>query len=261
VINVDDDFGRELAARIDPSQTQLVRYGLEQGDVRPLSLQATLDGLVLHVTTPWGEVDIKTALLGRFNASNLLACLSTLLVNGVALKDAAKVLARIHPARGRMQRIGGGREPLVVVDYAHTPDALEKALETLAEIRPAGSRLFCVFGCGGDRDKGKRPMMGQIAERIADVAVVTSDNPRTEDPQQIIRDIVAGMQQPGRIEPDRSAAIHWAVGAAKIGDIILIAGKGHEEYQDIAGVKQPFSDFRVAEAALTAWGDTHADAE
>jgi UDP-N-acetylmuramoyl-L-alanyl-D-glutamate--2,6-diaminopimelate ligase len=261
VVNVDDAFGRELASRIDPQETQLVRYGLEQGDVRPLSLQATLDGLSMRITTPWGEVDVKTALLGRFNASNLLACLSTLLVNGVPLADAAAVLGRIQPARGRMQRVGNGHEPLVVVDYAHTPDALEKALETLAEIRPADSRLYCVFGCGGDRDKGKRPMMGAIAERLADVAVVTSDNPRTEDPTSIINDIVAGMKAPGRVEPDRAGAIHWAVSQAKVGDIVLIAGKGHEEYQDIAGVKHPFSDFRVAEAALTAWGDAHADAE
>jgi UDP-N-acetylmuramoyl-L-alanyl-D-glutamate--2,6-diaminopimelate ligase len=147
-----------------------------------------------------------------------------------------------------------------VVDYAHTPDALEKALATLAEIRPAGGKLFCVFGCGGDRDKGKRPIMGEIAERIADVAVVTSDNPRSEAPAAIVADIVAGMQAPGHVEIDRAAAIHWAVANARVGDVILIAGKGHEEYQDIAGVKQPFSDFRVAEDALTAWGANDAAA-
>ncbi|WP_024301052.1 UDP-N-acetylmuramoyl-L-alanyl-D-glutamate--2,6-diaminopimelate ligase [Pseudogulbenkiania sp. MAI-1] len=257
VINADDAFGRELAAGIDRQRTLTVTYGLEQGDVRPLSLSANLDGLQMTVTTPWGEAELRSALLGRFNAANLLACLATLCVNGVALKDAAGVLSRIQPARGRMQRLGGGHEPLVVIDYAHTPDALDKALATLAEIRPAGSRLYCVFGCGGDRDKGKRPMMGAIAARIADVAVVTSDNPRSEDPLAIIADIRAGMGESGHVEADRAAAIRWAIAAARAGDIVLVAGKGHEEYQDIRGVKQPFSDFRVAEEALIAWSEVH----
>lgn len=255
VINADDAFGRQLAAEIDPEQTRVVTYGLEQGDVRPLALAATLEGLQLTVATPWGTVDVRTGLVGRFNAANLLACLATLCVNGVSLQDAAAVMARIQPARGRMQSVGGAHEPLVVIDYAHTPDALEKALATLSEIRPAGGRLFCVFGCGGDRDPGKRPMMGAIAEKHADVAVLTSDNPRSEDPQAIIRDVLAGMDVArAHVEADREAAIHWAVGQAKVGDVVLVAGKGHEEYQDIAGVKRPFSDFRVAEEALTAWG-------
>jgi len=261
VINADDAFGRQLAAGIDASRTRVITYGLEQGDVRPLRLAANLDGLQLSVTTPWGDAEIKSPLLGHFNAANMLACLAVLCANGVALEEAARVLGKIQPARGRMQRIGSSLEPLVVVDYAHTPDALEKALSTLAEIRPAGSKLFCVFGCGGDRDKGKRPLMGGIAERIADVAVVTSDNPRSEDPQAIIDDILAGMQAPGHVEIDRAAAIHWSVLQARVGDVVLIAGKGHEEYQDIAGVKHPFSDFRVAEDALTAWGEKHAAAE
>ncbi|KMJ54415.1 UDP-N-acetylmuramoylalanyl-D-glutamate--2,6-diaminopimelate ligase [Vogesella sp. EB] len=260
VINVDDAFGRQLASEIDQSRTRVISYGLEQGDVRPLSLAANLDGLQLSVTTPWGNAEIKSPLLGRFNAANMLACLAVLCANGVTLDDAVRVLGKIQPARGRMQRIGSSLEPLVVVDYAHTPDALEKALATLAEIRPVGGKLFCVFGCGGDRDKGKRPIMGEIAERIADVAVVTSDNPRSEAPAAIVADIVAGMQAPGHVEIDRAAAIHWAVANARVGDVILIAGKGHEEYQDIAGVKQPFSDFRVAEDALTAWGANDAAA-
>ncbi|WP_215780211.1 UDP-N-acetylmuramoyl-L-alanyl-D-glutamate--2,6-diaminopimelate ligase [Paludibacterium sp. B53371] len=257
VVNVDDDFGRAMVGRLDHEQVRVITYGLEQGDVRPLKLLNSLDGLQMHVTTPWGEVDIRSGLLGRFNAANLLACLATLCANGVDLTIAAQALGKIQPARGRMQRIGGAHEPLVVVDYAHTPDALDKALSTLAEIRPAGSKLFCVFGCGGDRDNGKRPIMGGIAERIADVAVLTSDNPRTEDPLSIINMVLAGMKHPGHVEVDREAAIHWAVAQARAGDIILIAGKGHEEYQDINGVKRPFSDFRVAEDALTEWGKTH----
>ncbi len=257
VINVDDAFGAHLAGTLDAS-VQVVTYGLNGGDVRPLSLLASLDGLSMRVATPWGEVDIRSSLLGHFNASNLLACLATLCVNGISLADAARVLAMIQPARGRMQRIGGAHEPLVVIDYAHTPDSLEKALETLGAIRPQGSRLFCVFGCGGDRDAGKRPMMGEIAARLADVPVVTSDNPRSEAPAAIIDQIVAGMQGTNpMVEMDREAAIHQAIGAALAGDIVLIAGKGHEEYQDINGVKRPFSDFRVAEEALTVWGRAH----
>ncbi|GGY09281.1 UDP-N-acetylmuramoyl-L-alanyl-D-glutamate--2,6-diaminopimelate ligase [Paludibacterium paludis] len=256
VIYVDDAFGADLATRLDPS-VDVVRYGLDGGDVRPLNLSATLDGLAMRVTTPWGEADIRSSLLGRFNASNLLACLSALCVNGVALEEAVRVLAMIQPARGRMQRIGGAHEPLVVIDYAHTPDSLEKALETLAEIRPAGSRLFCVFGCGGDRDAGKRPMMGEIASRLADVPVVTSDNPRSERPETIIGEILAGMPGSPVVEADRGEAIHRAIREARAGDIVLIAGKGHEEYQDINGVKRPFSDFRVAEDALTEWGRAH----
>lgn len=253
VINVDDPFGEELVAGIDLSLTQVVTYGLEKGDVRPKALAATLDGLFITVITPWGEADIRTALLGRFNAANLLACLATLCVNGVPLADAVAVMSRVQPARGRMQRIGGGNEPLIVVDYAHTPDALEKALTTLSDIRWSDSRLFCVFGCGGDRDPGKRPMMGAIAEQLADVAVLTSDNPRTEAPEAIIDNVLKGMTHPAYVEVDRERAIHWAVSQAKAGDIVLIAGKGHEEYQDIRGVKKPFSDFRVAEQALVAW--------
>ncbi|MDF0604586.1 UDP-N-acetylmuramoyl-L-alanyl-D-glutamate--2,6-diaminopimelate ligase [Neisseriaceae bacterium TC5R-5] len=254
IINVDDEFGRELAASLDQQQTQVITYGLEQGDVRPLALAATLDGLQLTITSPWGVIDVRTGLLGRFNASNLLACLTTLCVNQISLSTAAKVLARIQAARGRMQSIGGTHEPVVVIDYAHTPDALEKALSTLADLRSNGGKLYCVFGCGGDRDPGKRPMMGAIVEKIADFSVVTSDNPRSENPENIIRDIVSGMQRPSHIEADRAAAIQWAIQQAQAGDAVLIAGKGHEEYQEIAGVKHPFSDFRIAEAALTAWG-------
>ncbi|RBL66951.1 UDP-N-acetylmuramoyl-L-alanyl-D-glutamate--2,6-diaminopimelate ligase, partial [Pseudomonas sp. MWU13-2625] len=169
-------------------------------------------------------------------------------------------IARLESVNGRMQRLGGrlqNDEPLVVIDYAHTPDALEKTLDALRPIATArGGRLVCMFGCGGDRDATKRPLMGAIAERLADETVVTSDNPRSEDPQAIIRDVLAGMSAgKAHVEADREAAIHWAVSQARAGDVVLVAGKGHEEYQDIAGVKRPFSDFRVAEEALTAWGE------
>lgn len=255
VVNVDDPFGRAMLGRLDASRVRLVSYGLAQGDVRPLRLENTLEGVQMRVASPWGEVELRSPLLGRFNAANLLACLATLCVSGVDLSIAAQVLGNIQPARGRMQRIGGNDEPLVVIDYAHTPDSLEKALSTLVEIRPQGRKLFCVFGCGGDRDRGKRPMMGAIAESLADVTVVTSDNPRSEDPQAIAQDIVAGMRAAGQVMLQRQEAIHWAVSQARVGDLVLIAGKGHEEYQDSKGIKRPFSDFRVAEEALIAWGE------
>lgn len=256
IVNVDDPFGARLAAGID-NQVETIRYGSQSGDVRALSLQTSLEGLRLTTATPWGKAEICSPLLGRFNALNLLACLATLCVNGVSLSDAAHILSQIQPAYGRMQRMGGGNEPLVIIDYSHTPDALEKALVTAAELCGEPHRLYCVFGCGGERDVGKRPLMGRIAQRIADTVVVTSDNPRTEDPQAIINDILAGMRLPVQCEVDRELAIHWAITQAQKNDIVLIAGKGHEEYQDVSGIKRSFSDLKVAEQALIEWRKVH----
>jgi UDP-N-acetylmuramoyl-L-alanyl-D-glutamate--2,6-diaminopimelate ligase len=214
-------------------------------------------GLHLKVRTDWGNTEIDAPLLGRFNASNLLAVLTTLLVSGVKLDDACQALKHISPPPGRMQTLGGDAHPLVVVDYAHTPDALEKVLATLREI-VSGGRLVCIFGCGGNRDKGKRPLMGQAAVQGADEVWVTSDNPRNEDPRHIIDDILAGTgggkpDHPLHIEADRARAIFEAIGGAQPGDVVLIAGKGHEDYQEIAGERLPFSDVDVAHKALEAW--------
>jgi UDP-N-acetylmuramoyl-L-alanyl-D-glutamate--2,6-diaminopimelate ligase len=163
----------------------------------------------------------------------------------------------VRPVPGRTERYGGGRRPLVVVDYAHTPDALENVLRTLRELmaskdspakRPG--KLVCVFGCGGDRDRGKRPEMGRIAATLADEAIVTSDNPRSEDPQAIIDDILEGMNGNSEAVADRAQAIESAVRRAGAGDVILVAGKGHEQYQEIGGIKHPFSDAAVVRSAL-----------
>ncbi len=251
VLNADEEFGISMAAELVNCDTRVLTYGLQAGDVRASDLVLTNDGLSMNVETPDGHAELHSNLLGRFNASNLLAVLATLLASGARLTAAVTVLGNLAPVAGRMQRLGGGKHPLVVVDYAHTPDALEKVLTALRE--QTGGRLICVFGCGGNRDQGKRPLMGDVASRLADTVVVTSDNPRHENPSTIIAAIVDGMNGNYHIEADRAAAIAQAIAQAKTGDVVLLAGKGHETYQEIDGVKLPFSDLDVAQRALGAW--------
>ena len=197
---------------------------------------------------------MNSSLLGRFNVENLLGTLAVLLVSDVTLDHALDELAKLRSVPGRMQTLGGDGRPAVVVDYAHTPDALEKVLHTLREVTtPGGGKLICVFGCGGDRDRGKRPMMGTVAAKLADVSIVTSDNPRGENPQEIIAAIVSAMAGSYQVIEDRAQAIALAIKTAQAVDTVLIAGKGHEEYQEIKGVKYPFSDIDVAKASLQAW--------
>jgi UDP-N-acetylmuramoyl-L-alanyl-D-glutamate--2,6-diaminopimelate ligase len=260
VLNTDDEFGREIARALRTEGRQVLTYGLERAnncDICGTNLQFGEQGLAMQVQTPFGEAGLEAALLGRFNAYNLLAVLAALLASGIGLERAVQALREIKPVAGRMQQIGGGDKPLVVIDYAHTPDALENVLATLGEQLYAAEsqgRLICVFGCGGDRDAGKRPLMGAVAARLADVVIVTSDNPRNEDPAAIIADIEAGMDDEYHIQPDRARAIAEAVAEAGRGDIVLVAGKGHEDYQEIAGVRHPFSDRSVAEQALRVHG-------
>jgi UDP-N-acetylmuramoyl-L-alanyl-D-glutamate--2,6-diaminopimelate ligase len=206
----------------------------------------------MRVESPFGAARLRAGVVGRFNAYNLLAVLSTLLVSGISLADAVEVMAGIKSVPGRMQQTGGGDKPLVVIDYAHTPDALEKVLTALRS--QAKGKLVCVFGCGGDRDAGKRPLMGKVADALADRVIVTSDNPRSEDPDAIIQSIVADMTGDYHIETERAVAISLAIESAKPGDIVLLAGKGHEDYQEIAGVRYPFKDLSVAERALENYG-------
>lgn len=250
VLNTDDDFGAELADDAEGRDLRVLTYGLQTGDVRGQNLELHGDGLAMDVVTPVGNAHLEARLMGRFNAYNLLAVLAALLASDVPLQEAVSVLQEMRPVAGRMQTLGGGDKPLVVVDYAHTPDALEKVLAALRE--QAAGRLICVFGCGGNRDKGKRPLMGEAASRLADKVVVTSDNPRHEDPAAIIDEIIAGMSGDYHVEADRAAAIDRAISDAQPGDIVLIAGKGHEDYQDICGVKLPFDDCEVARRMLEA---------
>ncbi|HEC13116.1 MAG TPA: UDP-N-acetylmuramoyl-L-alanyl-D-glutamate--2,6-diaminopimelate ligase [Acidiferrobacteraceae bacterium] len=240
VINVEDPFGQNLIQGLDSSVT-LTRYGLEKGDVYALDLDLNAHGVKLHVTTPQGEEMLHSTLIGRFNASNLLAVLACLLALGVDLGTAVQRLAHSTPVAGRLERFSGGENsPLAVVDFAHTPEALRQTLEALRE--HIVGRLLCVFGCGGDRDRGKRPVMGRIAEQLADVVVLTDDNPRHESPPAIIADIRSGMHSVPIVIHDRVDAISWAIHEAGEDDLVLIAGKGHEQTQQIGDDKLPLSD-------------------
>ncbi len=258
VLNLDDAFGRELAARPQPSR--LIGYSLEDRGAYLYCRQARFDeqGVVATVVTPQGERSLRSSLLGRFNLSNLLAVVGALLGMDYPLDEILAVLPQLQGPVGRMQRLGGAGQPLVVVDYAHTPDALEKVLEAL---RPhVKGRLLCLFGCGGDRDSGKRPLMAAVVERLADGVLVTDDNPRTESPQRIFSDIRAGFTAPDQVQfvHGRGQAIAQLIAAASADDVLVLAGKGHEDYQEINGERQPFSDLVEAAKALAEWEVTHA---
>ncbi len=255
IFNIDDEFGKKLF--YEKREVQTIGYGFNALSdtsskfVFGSNLKLSEKGVGFEINSSYGKATLKSSLLGAFNASNLLAVVSILLVSGVTLEDAVRVVSFLKPVNGRMQCFGGGNKPLVVVDYAHTPDALEKTLETLKELLPQDGRLLCVFGCGGDRDRGKRPIMGEIATRLAHKVFITSDNPRSEDPQAIIQEILTGVKNNTyEVMEDRGSAIQQAIKCARVGDIVLIAGKGHETYQEIKGIKHPFSDIETAEQAL-----------
>ncbi len=256
VINLDDPFGLELAARTTAGKvlyyTQSEHHGERQGVVRAESIEETLAGMRFRLCAPNGRAEVETGLIGRYNLANLLAVAAVLIDAGLTPRATAERLASLTPPPGRLEKLGGDNEPLIAVDYAHTPDALENALRALrglADRRGAG--LTVIFGCGGDRDRGKRPLMGEIAARLADRVVLTSDNPRSEAPEAIIADIRAGAPA-AEIIVERAAAIRATVLAAHPAEVVLLAGKGHEPYQEIAGVRRPFSDAAEARAALAA---------
>jgi UDP-N-acetylmuramoyl-L-alanyl-D-glutamate--2,6-diaminopimelate ligase len=262
VINIDDEFGAQLAARRFPN---CVTYGLRQGLVRGRVLDADQSSIKLQVSSPWGEVRARVAAIGTFNAYNATAVAASLLCRDVAPDLVAEALQALKPAAGRMQRVDStAQSPTVLVDYAHTPDALEKAIAAARE--SILGKLWVVFGCGGDRDASKRPLMGAIASRDADRVVVTSDNPRGEMPQVVIKAILDGVSGEHKARTDtivdRRDAIRYAIENADSGDTVLIAGKGHEDYQEIAGVRAHFSDVEEAKAALAHrerhWETVHA---
>ena len=253
VLNADDAFGQTLEQDLKKAGKTVLTYGIEHGDIQAVDVRFenthfTFNATASFANAPSRSAPVKVNLVGRFNVYNVLAVLATLLASKVSLTDAVEAVSHIESAKGRMQMLGGNGLPLVVVDYAHTPDALEKVLETLKA--QASSKLICVFGCGGNRDKGKRPEMGKVASDIADAVVVTSDNPRDEAPESIIEEIIKGMHNHFMVEQDRAKAISVGILSAKAGDIVLIAGKGHEEYQEIKGKKHYFSDIEQAKDVL-----------
>lgn len=248
VINVDDAVGANMASDVR-ARTYTVAVGetpkvVRLGDrfLRIQGVEPRIDGLRLSFESSWGSGELQTRMLGRFNAENLALALAVLLAWDMPIANAISALEHVEPVAGRMMTFVAPGRPRVVIDYAHTPDALEKALVSLRE--HVGGRLICVFGCGGDRDRGKRPQMGEVALRLADQVVLTDDNPRGEDPKKIIAGILTGIgDRTGvHVEHDRATAIAQSINAAESDDLVLIAGKGHEDYQEIAGQRLPFSD-------------------
>lgn len=263
VVNTDDARGAQLASRLALRELDLWTVGIEQtARLNAVDINFTRAGMAFCVAehdTQGAELErhtLQVPLVGRYNVSNLLCVLASARALGVSLQQAVKACAALTPVPGRMEQAEAGSidQPLVLVDYAHTPDALDKALQALQPLAAQrGGALWVVVGCGGDRDAGKRPIMAAVAEREAAHAVLTSDNPRSEDPIHILGQMVAGLAQPGAtlVEPDRAAAIALAVARARAVDVVLIAGKGHEDYQDVMGVKKPFSDLVEARHALS----------
>ncbi|MGD2074168.1 MAG: UDP-N-acetylmuramoyl-L-alanyl-D-glutamate--2,6-diaminopimelate ligase [Gammaproteobacteria bacterium] len=262
VLNVADGFGVSLAHRLRPKLRVIAYRGAAGGTVRDfpdwLELRAVEPlehGLRLSLDSSWGPAEFGAPVLGGFNAENLLAALGALLAVGVSLDAALRGLSQVTTVPGRMELFSIPGAPRVVVDYAHTPHALESVLQAL---RPhCGGELLCVFGAGGDRDPGKRPQMGAVAERFSDRVILTNDNPRNEEPQAILDQILTGFAEPARAlcVPERSAAIEAAIRSAAPDDLVLVAGKGHEDYQELGSTRRAFSDRAQVQTVLRRLGE------
>jgi UDP-N-acetylmuramoyl-L-alanyl-D-glutamate--2,6-diaminopimelate ligase len=248
-VNVGDEWGRRLAADLsDAHRAPLVTFGVEASDaeVRPEGLEVTAEGSRFRAA----GIEIETQLRGLFNVENALGAVAAGLLLDLPEAAIAEGIARVSGVPGRFETVDEGQPFLVVVDYSHTPDSLETALQAARSL--AEGKVIAVFGAGGDRDRGKRPLMGRVAAELADIAIVTSDNPRSEDALAIIQDVLQGSGVDVEIDPDRRTAIERAVSLAEPGDVVLVAGKGHEQGQDIGGVVHPFDDREVAREALAA---------
>ncbi len=262
IINADDHYGRQWLKQL-PANLKVYAYTTSPKVVMdniPLlaahDSKLSLHGIEAGLSTPWGQGKLRSRLLGRFNLSNLLAVLAVLGAMDIDLQEALAAVADLPEVCGRMNCMGGGDKPLVVVDYAHKPDALAKVLQILRE--HCQGKLWCVFGCGGERDRAKRPLMGEIAERFAEYIVLTNDNPRGEDPSEIMAEIQQGITKAAwvKVEPDRGKAIAYAIQQAQPSDIVLIAGKGHEDYQIIGDKKLAFSDIEFVKNIINEAKDT-----
>ena len=254
VVNLDDAYAQRVLAAI-PSGVRVLTYSLQDNNaasIKARNIKYTLTGIACDVLWQGEQAQLKVGLLGDFNLQNILAVLAVLLEKGSPLQECLVAIQSIKPVTGRMECFTGGTgKPLVVVDYAHTPDALNKVLTTLRQHCKA--KLSVVFGCGGDRDKGKRTEMGAIAEQLADQVIVTDDNPRFEDGQSIINQIIAGLEMHKvTVINDRKTAIERGISASSDIDVVLVAGKGHEDYQELKGVKYPFSDREIVRELLAA---------
>jgi UDP-N-acetylmuramoyl-L-alanyl-D-glutamate--2,6-diaminopimelate ligase len=256
ILNGDDPWAEGMAAQ---TQARVVRFGLEaRAEIRPRRLHLGLEGIRATVDSPWGAFEIRSPLVGRHNVSNILGAAGACLHLGVSPDAVSEGIARLLAVPGRFEKVEAGQPFGVVVDYAHTPDALEHVLTVAREFTPG--RVIAVFGCGGDRDRGKRPLMGAVAARLAHQVIVTSDNPRSEDPERIIEEIVVGIKKVSTTSgvhaniPDRREAIGAALACARGGDLVVIAGKGHETYQVLRSCTIPFDDRVVANEALAALG-------
>jgi UDP-N-acetylmuramoyl-L-alanyl-D-glutamate--2,6-diaminopimelate ligase len=258
IINIDDEYGVVLRKLVNNSVSSSVNSSVNkdvavyttsthnrQADVHCHNICLDQNGMSFELVSPWGEARIESPLMGEFNVSNLAATAALLGSRGYSLKDIVWALSNVKAVKGRMEVIAEDNQPTVVIDYAHTPDALAKAL--LATQQHCKGDLWCVFGCGGDRDKGKRPEMGEIASRLAAHTMITDDNPRSESSASIADDIFRGVISGSdvRVETNRRLAIRTALKCAGSGDVVLIAGKGHEQYQEVMGEKLPFSDHEV----------------
>lgn len=262
VINADDAFGQRLMATlVNDDKITVMTYGrqTENTTLSAHHIETSLAGLNFSLVNGTKVGQITSRVLGQFNIDNLLATAGGLVALKIPFVEVVDLLSQCVAINGRMQMLGNVNQVTVVIDFAHTPDALDKVLQSLREHLPKQGQLWCVFGCGGDRDTGKRALMGATAERYADCVVLTADNPRSEDNETIVAAILTGIQDNTtlHIEHDRKQAIAYAIDQAKAQDIVLVAGKGHEHYQEIAGVKHPFSDFTVVTQALAAANDAH----
>ncbi len=249
VLNVDDPYVKKAQDRIEQP---VITFALQEpADITVSEVQLNIKGIWLNLNTPFGHLDLHSKLLGKFNVQNIMAAVATGLGLGLKLDVIKRGIEKMERVPGRMETYEVKPGVQAIIDYAHTPDSLEKALRSLKPL--THGRLIVVFGAGGDRDRGKRPLMGAVAEKEADVVVVTSDNPRTEDPQAIINDILKGVKHPENCQVivDRRQAIVWAVQNAQSGDVILVAGKGHEMYQDVNGVKHPFDEPAILKEAAS----------
>jgi UDP-N-acetylmuramoyl-L-alanyl-D-glutamate--2,6-diaminopimelate ligase len=253
VLNGDDEYGKRLSGLAKTTVT----YGLESGaDLTTKKFNLSFSGLAFTAHTPNGKVQVSSPLVGRINVYNILAAIGAAQALGIANDVIEPGIRNLESVSGRFQRIDLGQPFLVIVDYAHTDDALESLIRTARELNPKG-RIITLFGCGGEKDRTKRPVMGEVTGKLSDLTIVSSDNPRSEDPLKIISDIIVGLQKTGgkyMIEPDREKAVNRAIDEAGPGDVVLLAGKGHENYQILADRTLPFDDREVARGALRARG-------